>query len=80
VSPETRQVRAYNVRVGDELSFFDAKARRGRIMVVSGFEDRTVTDTIVLTMVLKGARRKQRYLLSFKRYQLVRVRRLEANP
>ncbi len=74
----TKHVRAHNVQIGDELSWFDAKARRERTMVVDGFDHRGVSVgpyAVVLTLTVKGARRKQRYLWPLKWHSLVRVRR-----
>ncbi len=74
----TKQVRAYNVQIGDELAFFDTKAQRERTMVVDGFDRRGPSAgpyAVVLTITAKGARRKQRYLMPFKWHSLVRVRR-----
>jgi hypothetical protein len=78
MSKVTKQVRAYNVTIGDELAFFDAKAQRGCTMVVHGFDRRGTSAgpyAVVLTVVRKGARRRQRYLLPFKWRSLVRVTR-----
>lgn len=76
--PDTRQVRAFNVRVGDEMSWYDTQLHREATMVVAGVEVRESSPfPIHLTLNRKSAKRKQRYLISFKRHQLLRVRRYQ---
>ncbi len=80
---ETRRVRAYNVRVGDVLSFYDAKkhAERRMIVATTSLRDRPgLSPVVVLTLTVLGARRKQTYVQWLQRHSLVRVRRVESPP
>lgn len=75
----TKGVRCYNVKVGDELSFFDTKARRERIMVVRAtMWQKDNPRVISLTLTMKRARHPQeRYVWRMARHAVVRIRRAE---
>lgn len=72
MTTDARNVRAWNVRVGDELPFFDTKKRKERAMVV--VETSASCEGVVqLTIRNKGGR--HRYVWQMRRTSLVRVRR-----
>jgi len=74
-----KNVRAYNVHVGDELSFYDSNRHCEQRMTVRSVERRDyglMLDAVVLTVVKSDAKRKARYVLPLRRMQVVRVSRL----
>ena len=69
----TKQVRAYDVRVGDELSFFDMKALREKTMVVVAVD---LGFPGVQQLLLRHRRNgKRRFRWNMKLTAWVRVRR-----
>jgi 3-deoxy-D-manno-octulosonate 8-phosphate phosphatase KdsC-like HAD superfamily phosphatase len=77
MTTETKNVRAYNVRIGDGLSYWDSKARRERILVVRSTERvYRLEDAIAVTLTIKGSRKKEVYSRWFRYHELVRVRRV----
>lgn len=76
--PRSRRVRAYNLRVGDVLSFYDVKKHVERRMVIASVNLRErprQPGTVVLTLTMEGARRKQRYIQWLEWHSLIRIRR-----
>jgi len=69
----TKRVRAWNVRIGDELPWWDAKARREVAMIVTGF-DLSFPGVQQLSL-RRGKRGKAAYRWNVKAHALVRVRR-----
>lgn len=77
---ETKRVRAWNVRVGDELPWFDAKAKAEIAMVVRGVHVRELLDGtqyVAIDIVKRDAKRKQRYVWRTAKNSTVRVRRVK---
>lgn len=70
---QTRMVRAWNVRIGDELSFFDSKKQREQMMLVVGFD--LSFPGVQQLFLRRGKTGKASYRWNMKRGSLVRVRR-----
>lgn len=74
----TKQVRAWNVRIGDELAWWDAKAKKEVTMVVRLVNIRYPYDAqpyVAMDLYKKDAKRKQVYIYRCLKNALVRVRR-----
>ena len=75
---QTKRVRAWNVKPGDELSWFDSKAKAEIAMLVKtvrvcAFADGS--EYVSLEVVKRDAKRKQRYVWRTAKNASVRVRR-----
>jgi len=72
----TRSVRAYNVKPGDVVEFYDSKRHKVVRKTVASV---TEADDPEVDSVLIRFRQRCRYGLMMKRLSLVRVRRLEGS-
>lgn len=72
---ETKRVRAYNVHVGDELHWWDMKARREATMVVRSVDSDSFPGVQQLVL-RRGPRGTVDYRWNMKSTDLVRVRRV----
>lgn len=73
-----KRVRAWNVKVGDELPWWNSKTRRVCTMVVKTVSVHPLPDDtsyVAMDLYKKGARRKQTYVWRCAKNSLVIVRR-----